>query len=126
MGGRGVPMAHRRLRPLSLQGTLARLDTATPVLYIDFPCGGRLKFSGRLLFPKTRYAVLRATPRGVLCEDVLEAVVLFAKAVWVGSAADNPTEKELPLPAGVLGPAPARAVDWDAAPALAALIRPSG
>ena len=55
--------------------------------------------------------MLRAGPRGVLAEDVFDAVVVFDRAAWVGSAADNPTEAELALPAGVL--APQSGVAWD-------------
>lgn len=84
------------------QGTLAKLDTDSPVLYVDFPCGGRLKFEGSLVFPRAKYAVLRVGAREVLCEDVIENMVCFSKAAWIGSAADNPLEKGLPMPEGVL------------------------
>ena len=84
------------------QGTLAKLDTDSPVLYVDFPCGGRLKFEGSLVFPRAKYAVMRVGAREILCEDVIENMVCFSKAIWVGTAAENPTEKEMPMPEGVL------------------------
>ena len=72
------------------------------MLYVDFPCGGRLKFEGSLVFPRAKYAVMRVGAREVLCEDVLENMVCFSKAAWIGTAAENPEEKELPMPEGVL------------------------
>lgn len=94
-------------------GSLAALDTAHPVLYIDFPCGGRLKMTGHLVFPKAKFLVLRAGGSGsggsggsggggVLVEDVLDCMVTFTRAAWVGRPEDNPAEEELPLPPGVL------------------------
>ena len=66
---------HVHLRHLaSGQGTLAKLDSKNPVLYIDFPTG-RLKLIGTLLFPKTKYQLLRLGGKDVLCEDIFESVV---------------------------------------------------
>lgn len=56
------------------QGTLAKLDSKNPVLYIDFP-SGRLKLVGTLLFPKTKYQLLKLGGKDVLCEDIFESVV---------------------------------------------------
>jgi hypothetical protein len=50
-------------------------------MYMEFPCGGRLKLFGTLLFPANKYMVLRLPSRagdkggGVLCEDVFESMV---------------------------------------------------
>jgi len=56
-------------------GSLARLDSRNPVLYLDFPAG-RLKLLGTLVFPRARYLVLAPGPRQqVVCEDVFENVV---------------------------------------------------
>ena len=59
---------------LRRQGSLAQLDTKTPVMYVDFPAG-RLKLFGTLCFPKAKYLALRFGPREVLCEDVFENMV---------------------------------------------------
>jgi len=45
---------------------------------------------------------MRVGAKEVLCEDVIENMVCFSKAIWIGTAAENPTEKELPMPEGVL------------------------
>ena len=54
------------------------------------------------MFPKAKYAVMRVGAKEVLCEDVIENMVCFSKAAWIGTAAENPLEKELPMPEGVL------------------------
>lgn len=60
---------------------LSNLDSKNPVMYMEFPCGGRLKLFGTLLFPANKYMVLRLPSRagdkggGVLCEDVFESMV---------------------------------------------------
>jgi hypothetical protein len=77
-------------------GTLARLDTKNPVMYIDFP-EGRLRLSGTLVFPKNKYIVLRLG-KEALCEDVLESMIVFSKSHWVGTEAENPDENALPMP----------------------------
>ena len=58
---------------LCTQGSLAQLDTKTPVMYVDFPAG-RLKLFGTLCFPKAKYLALRFGPKEVLCEDVFESM----------------------------------------------------
>ncbi len=63
----------------TIQGTLAKLDTANPVLYIEFP-QGRLKLLGTLVFPRNKYMVLRPGSKEVLAEDVLESMV----CIWGG------------------------------------------
>jgi hypothetical protein len=60
---------------------LSNLDSKNPVLYIEFPGGGRLKLLGTLVFPTNKYMVLRLPSRAgdksgpVLCEDVFESAV---------------------------------------------------
>jgi len=78
-------------------GTLARLDSRNPVMYIDFP-GGRLRLNGTLTFPRNKYVVLRMGNKDVLCEDVLESIIIFSEAQWVGTAEENPREIPLPMP----------------------------
>lgn len=81
-----------------LQGVLSQLDTQTPVMYLDFP-QGRLKLFGSLVFPKSKYMVLRlGGSSSVLCEDVFENIVVFSEYWWVGTKEANPDEKKLPLP----------------------------
>lgn len=77
-------------------GTLARLDTKNPVMYIDFP-EGRLRLSGTLVFPKNKYIVLRLG-KEALCEDILESMIVFSESHWVGNEAENPDERTLPMP----------------------------
>eukprot|EP00887_Chlorella_sp_A99_P005088 scaffold25.g5088.t1 len=80
-----------------LLGTLAQLDSRNPVMYIDFP-QGRLKLFGTLVFPRTKYCVLRLGAKEVVCEDVLESMIVFSEAWWVGTREANPKERRLPLP----------------------------
>eukprot|EP00798_Chlamydomonas_sp_ICE-L_P016747 gene16747-23020_t len=82
-------------------GTLTRLDTRNPVMYIDFPNGGRLKVLGTLVFPKSKYMMLRPAGNTVLCEDVFESMIVFSEAWWVGSKEENPEEKRLPMPSSL-------------------------
>lgn len=108
---------------LVVQGTLAQLDTQNPVMYVDFP-EGRMKFAGTLVYPKSKYMVLKTSGTGVLCEDIFETMVgwcwlialilstvfaclphpdppvqvVFSDACWIGTKEDNPEEKRLPLP----------------------------
>ncbi|GIL51317.1 hypothetical protein Vafri_7332 [Volvox africanus] len=79
-------------------GTLARLDSRNPVMYLDFP-EGRLKFFGTLVFPRAKYMALRVgVGSSVMAEDVFENLLVFSKAWWIGTAEENPEEKEMPMP----------------------------
>ncbi|CAL8462872.1 g2406 [Coccomyxa elongata] len=82
-------------------GALAQLDSKNPVLYIDFP-EGRLKFFGTLMFPSNKYMVLKFTNKDILCDDILESMVIFSEAWWIGKKEDNPDEFRLPLPQRVI------------------------
>ncbi|KAK9907633.1 hypothetical protein WJX75_007295 [Coccomyxa subellipsoidea] len=82
-------------------GALAQLDSKNPVLYIDFP-EGRMKFFGTLMFPSNKYMVLKFTNKDVICEDILESMVVFSEAWWIGKKEDNPEEFRLPLPQSVI------------------------
>jgi hypothetical protein len=79
-------------------GTLSKLDTKNPVMYIDFPNGGRLKLFGTLLFPKNKYLVMKMGHKEVICEDILESMIVFNESWWVGTEAENPDEHQLPWP----------------------------
>ena len=78
-------------------GTLSKLDTKNPVMYMEFP-EGRLRLRGTLVFPKNKYLVLRLGNKDVLCEDVMESMIVFSEAQWVGTVEENPDEVELPMP----------------------------
>ncbi|GAB0493470.1 hypothetical protein MMPV_004752 [Pyropia vietnamensis] len=95
-------------------GQLSCLDTPTPVLYIEFgPAAwggnevGRLKCWGVHFYPRNAVLTLRGGGKAVMCEDVMETVVVFGEWAWVGGAIANPSEEVLPLPLGlaeVVGP----------------------
>ncbi|KAA6416527.1 MAG: DNA-binding RHL1 [Trebouxia sp. A1-2] len=43
--------------------------------------------------------LLKFGQKDVLCEDIFENMIIFPEAHWVGTREENPTEKELPMPA---------------------------
>lgn len=86
---------------LPTQGTLKHLDTQNPVMYMDFP-EGRLKFFGTLVFPNTKYMMLKVGTKDILCEDIFGSMVVFSEVWWVGSAEENPEERRLDMPAALL------------------------
>lgn len=59
---------------VTVQGSLAQLDSQNPVLYVDFP-DGRLKFLGTIVFPRNKYMLLKFGQKDVLCEDIFENMV---------------------------------------------------
>eukprot|EP00168_Porphyra_purpurea_P014362 TRINITY_DN4108_c0_g1_i2.p1 TRINITY_DN4108_c0_g1~~TRINITY_DN4108_c0_g1_i2.p1 ORF type:complete len:200 (-),score=50.00 TRINITY_DN4108_c0_g1_i2:297-896(-) len=62
---------------------------------------GRLKCWGVHYYPRNAVLTLRGGGKAVVCEDVMETVVVFGEWGWVGAAAANPTEAVLPLPYGL-------------------------
>lgn len=78
-------------------GTLTNMDSRNPTLYIDFP-EGRLRVLGTILFPNNKYIMLRPGSKEMLCEDVLDSLIVFSKHEWVGREEDNPGETALPMP----------------------------
>ena len=50
------------------------------------------------MFPHNKYLILKLGQKDVLCEDVLDSLIVFSKVFWVGSSEENPDENELPLP----------------------------
>jgi hypothetical protein len=78
-------------------GTLTNMDTRNPVLYIDFP-EGRLRVSGTMIFPNNKYNMHRPGSKEILCEDVLDNLIVFSKHEWIGRAEDNPRDLALPMP----------------------------
>ena len=74
-------VSHARTPPLpssaSLQGTLARLDSRNPVMYLEgFPPGGRgrLKLWGSHVFPRARFMALKLGTQAAAAEDVFESM----------------------------------------------------
>lgn len=82
-------------------GTLEKLDTKEPVLYIEFP-EGRLRLKGTMVFPKNKYLSVRIGTKEAACEDVFESLIVFAKAEWVGKKEDNPDEVVMEIPPSLM------------------------
>mmetsp|Transcript_26664 Transcript_26664/g.47247 ORF Transcript_26664/g.47247 Transcript_26664/m.47247 type:complete len:310 (-) Transcript_26664:290-1219(-) len=87
-------------------GTLDKLDTKNPVLYVEYP-EGRLKMQGTIVYPKTKYlaiqykasaSAIQAQKSGLHCRGSFDAFVVFSEYSWVGSKDENPEEAELPMP----------------------------
>ncbi|EFJ29501.1 hypothetical protein SELMODRAFT_410468 [Selaginella moellendorffii] len=80
-------------------GDLAHLDTKNPILYVDFP-KGRIKLFGTIVYPKNKYLTLQLTKgsKSVICDDVIESLVVFSESWWIGTKEENPEEKKLDMP----------------------------
>ncbi|EWM21784.1 dna-binding protein rhl1 [Nannochloropsis gaditana] len=79
-------------------GTIALMDTETPVLYLDFP-QGRMKCQGRIVRPEVRLLPLAFEgKRSVTCKDLVNTLVVFSKVWWIGTEKENPEEKPWPFP----------------------------
>ena len=61
-----------------MQGTLAQLDSQTPVMYLD-ALGGRIKLFGRLTFLCNKYTTLRVGAKQATCEDTFDMMVSDAQ-----------------------------------------------
>lgn len=82
-------------------GTLAQMDTETPVLYLEFP-QGRMKCQGRIVRPEVRLLPLAFEGKqNVTCKDIVNTLVVFSEIMWVGTAEENPEEKHWPMPASL-------------------------
>ena len=81
-------------------GSLAKLDTQNPVLYIEYGALGRLKLEGTIVRSKTtRYFTLNVKSRDRLnLEDWFDSCVVFGRYAWVGTVDENPGETPLPFP----------------------------
>mmetsp|Transcript_51247 Transcript_51247/g.163854 ORF Transcript_51247/g.163854 Transcript_51247/m.163854 type:complete len:453 (+) Transcript_51247:80-1438(+) len=84
-------------------GSLAKLDTRNPTMYMDFP-EGRLKFFGTIVYPKNKYMTLSFQPKNIVCEDVFDSMIVFSRYAWVGTVEENPEEIELPMPSSLKTP----------------------
>ena len=94
-------------------GSLAKLDTQNPVLYIDYGHLGRLKLEGTIVRSKTtRYFTLNVKSRDRLnLEDWFDSCVVFGRYAWVGTVEENPGEEPMPFPEQLAHVAAAAAAD---------------
>ena len=94
-------------------GSLAKLDTQNPVLYIEYGALGRLKLEGTIVRSKTtRYFTLNVKSRDRLnLEDWFDSCVVFSRYAWVGTVDENPGETPLPFPDALKHVAAAAAAD---------------
>ena len=81
-------------------GSLAKLDTQNPVMYIEYPGLGRLKLTGTIVRSRaTRYFSLNVKSKDRLqLEDWFDSMIVFSRHAWVGTADANPGEEPLPFP----------------------------
>ena len=81
-------------------GSLAKLDTQNPVMYVEYPGFGRLKLCGTIVRSRaTRYFTLNVKSKDRLnLEDWFDSMIVFARYFWVGTVAENPGEEPLPFP----------------------------
>ena len=94
-------------------GSLAKLDTQNPVLYIEYGALGRLKLEGTIVRSKTtRYFTLNVKSRDRLnLEDWFDSCVVFGRYAWVGTVDENPGVTPLPFPDALKHVAAAAAAD---------------
>ena len=81
-------------------GSLAKLDTQNPVMYIEYPGFGRLKLCGTIVRSRaTRYFTLNVKSKDRLnLEDWFDSMIVFSTCFWVGNAEENPGEEPRPFP----------------------------
>ena len=80
-------------------GSLAKLDTQNPVMYIEYPGFGRLKLCGTIVRSRaTRYFTLNVKSKDRLnLEDWFDSMIVFS-TLLVGTAETNPGEEPMPFP----------------------------
>lgn len=79
-------------------GTVTKMDTGFPVMYIDFP-SGRIKLEGRLVEPKNSLMPLSFKKGGgVVVKGAIQTLIVFSKTSWIGTAEENPDETPMPMP----------------------------
>ena len=82
-------------------GTVTNMDTGFPVLYIDFPTG-RIKLQGRLVETKKSLMPMKVKKGGkITVKNAVKTLIVFSKTSWIGTKAENPEEKPMPMPEGV-------------------------
>ena len=81
-------------------GSLAKLDSQNPVLYVEYAGLGRLKLQGTIVRSRTtRYFTLNVKSKDRMnLEDWFDSVIIFSRFSWVGTAEENPGEEPLPFP----------------------------
>lgn len=80
-------------------GTLDKMDTSNPVLYIEFPIG-RIKCVGKMVHSSTKYLAMQFTKKGkqVVCQDIFQHIIVFDKVFFVGKPESNPKEDAMEMP----------------------------
>jgi len=91
------------LKPTSFGqlGTLSKLNTLNPELYVDFPKRGRLAYLGTHVYTTNKYVHLSYPIGGgsqVKCGGAVESLIVFADYEWRGTMLENPKQTRLPLP----------------------------
>ena len=100
-------------------GTIERLDTPNPEMYLDFPRGGpdgqggKLRLRGTILHPRSKYLTLMPKAGELVCDEAFDNIIVFSEAAWMvpkvgsgdaapadgagGAGADEAAAKEVPL-----------------------------
>jgi len=91
------------LKPTSFGtvGTLTKLNTLNPELYVDFPKRGRLAYLGTHVYTTNKYVHLSypiGGGREVKCGGAADSVIVFSDYEWRGTLEENPEQTRLPLP----------------------------
>ncbi len=68
-------------------GTIERLDTPNPEVYIEWPGQGRLRLRGTLLYPKAKLVTLQPRAQQLHCEEAFDNVIVFSEAGWLPTSA---------------------------------------
>jgi len=91
-------------------GTLDKMSSKNPVLYVEYP-QGRLKLFGTIVYPKNTFLALsykknptksQKTKVGLQCSGSFDAYVVFCDYKWIGTKKENPSEKSLDIPKDLL------------------------
>jgi len=79
-------------------GTITKMDTGFPVMYIDFP-SGRIKLEGRLVNAENSLMPISFKKSGdVVVKNAVKTLIVFSKTSWIGTAEENPDETPMPMP----------------------------
>eukprot|EP00041_Stephanoeca_diplocostata_P021187 m.488074 g.488074 ORF g.488074 m.488074 type:complete len:425 (-) comp21762_c0_seq1:234-1508(-) len=83
-------------------GRLAKLDTYTPVLYLDFQDYGQAKFHGYRQYIKSNIVAFECKSSGLNVIQQFDHLIVFTELVWVGTREENPNEVPLPFPTAIV------------------------
>ena len=64
-------------------GSIERLDTPNPEIYLEWPGQGRLRLRGTLLYPKAKLITLQPRAGQLYCEEAFDNVLVFSEAGWL-------------------------------------------